>query len=111
MFLCELGTGYWVTWVLLKYLGSAGSRVEPQVSPAELHLHLQRVLQVLCMVCVQESSEKPAKRENPHKYLLYKPTFSQLFTFLSASFKVSLSLDNQDQVLHRLVLAFYTWVC
>ncbi|XP_024258483.1 protein SCAI-like isoform X1 [Oncorhynchus tshawytscha] len=35
----------------------------------------------------QEPSEKPAKRENPHKYLLYKPTFSQLFTFLSASFK------------------------
>lgn len=44
----------------------------------------------LLLVCVQESSEKPAKRENPHKYLLYKPTFSQLFTFLSASFKVSL---------------------
>uniref|UniRef100_H3CBT8 Suppressor of cancer cell invasion n=1 Tax=Tetraodon nigroviridis TaxID=99883 RepID=H3CBT8_TETNG len=41
----------------------------------------------LLLVCVQESSEKPAKRENPHKYLLYKPTFSQLFTFLSASFK------------------------
>ncbi|XP_029024653.1 protein SCAI isoform X2 [Betta splendens] len=34
-----------------------------------------------------EPSEKPAKRENPHKYLLYKPTFSQLFTFMSASFK------------------------
>ncbi|KAF0038840.1 hypothetical protein F2P81_009324 [Scophthalmus maximus] len=34
-----------------------------------------------------EPIEKPAKRENPHKYLLYKPTFSQLFTFLSASFK------------------------
>uniref|UniRef100_W5KHS7 Suppressor of cancer cell invasion n=1 Tax=Astyanax mexicanus TaxID=7994 RepID=W5KHS7_ASTMX len=34
-----------------------------------------------------EPSEKPAKRENPHKYLLYKPTFSQLYTFLSASFK------------------------
>lgn len=42
------------------------------------------------LICLQESSEKPAKRENPHKYLLYKPTFSQLFTFLSASFKVSL---------------------
>ncbi|KAI4816245.1 hypothetical protein KUCAC02_008578 [Chaenocephalus aceratus] len=34
-----------------------------------------------------EPNEKPAKRENPHKYLLYKPTFSQLYTFLSASFK------------------------
>ncbi|XP_077398918.1 protein SCAI isoform X2 [Vanacampus margaritifer] len=36
---------------------------------------------------ILEPTEKPAKRENPHKYLLYKPTFSQLFTFLSASFK------------------------
>ncbi|ETE59713.1 Protein SCAI, partial [Ophiophagus hannah] len=36
----------------------------------------------------QESTEKPARRENPHKYLLYKPTFSQLYTFLAASFKV-----------------------
>uniref|UniRef100_A0A8C5IG63 Suppressor of cancer cell invasion n=1 Tax=Junco hyemalis TaxID=40217 RepID=A0A8C5IG63_JUNHY len=36
---------------------------------------------------MQESTEKPARRENPHKYLLYKPTFSQLYTFLAASFK------------------------
>uniref|UniRef100_A0ACB8F0Q6 Uncharacterized protein n=1 Tax=Sphaerodactylus townsendi TaxID=933632 RepID=A0ACB8F0Q6_9SAUR len=36
---------------------------------------------------LQETSEKPARRENPHKYLLYKPTFSQLYTFLAASFK------------------------
>ncbi|XP_043913966.1 protein SCAI isoform X2 [Protopterus annectens] len=36
---------------------------------------------------IQDSNEKPAKRENPHKYLLYKPTFSQLYTFLAASFK------------------------
>lgn len=45
----------------------------------------------------QEPSEKPAKRENPHKYLLYKPTFSQLYTFLSASFKVSLHLTTPVQ--------------
>ncbi|XP_058632162.1 protein SCAI isoform X3 [Onychostoma macrolepis] len=38
-------------------------------------------------VTLYEPNEKPAKRENPHKYLLYKPTFSQLYTFLSASFK------------------------
>ncbi|XP_076867400.1 protein SCAI isoform X4 [Brachyhypopomus gauderio] len=38
-------------------------------------------------LCITEPSEKPAKRENPHKYLLYKPTFSQLYTFLAASFK------------------------
>ncbi|XP_040180811.1 protein SCAI isoform X2 [Rana temporaria] len=35
----------------------------------------------------QDPAEKPTKRENPHKYLLYKPTFSQLYTFLAASFK------------------------
>ena len=26
-------------------------------------------------------------RENPHKYLLYKPSFSQFFTYVSAAFK------------------------
>ncbi|KAM4664214.1 protein SCAI isoform 2-T2 [Discoglossus pictus] len=36
---------------------------------------------------LQDPGEKPTKRENPHKYLLYKPTFSQLYTFLAASFK------------------------
>ncbi|EGW04646.1 Protein SCAI [Cricetulus griseus] len=39
---------------------------------------------------IQESADKPTRRENPHKYLLYKPTFSQLYTFLAASFKVCL---------------------
>ena len=28
-----------------------------------------------------------SKRDNPHKYLLYKPTFDQLYTFLSSGFK------------------------
>jgi len=27
------------------------------------------------------------RRDNPHKYLLYKPTISQLFTFLASGFK------------------------
>ena len=27
------------------------------------------------------------QRENPHKYLLYKPSFSQTLTYLSAAFK------------------------
>ncbi|CAN8020073.1 unnamed protein product [Ixodes persulcatus] len=30
---------------------------------------------------------RPGKRENPHKYLLYKPSFSQLFVFLASGFK------------------------
>ena len=33
------------------------------------------------------SSSAGYKRENPHKYLLYRPTFSQLFVFLASGFK------------------------
>uniref|UniRef100_A0A1B6EB07 Protein SCAI n=1 Tax=Clastoptera arizonana TaxID=38151 RepID=A0A1B6EB07_9HEMI len=35
----------------------------------------------------QENGDRPIKRENPHKYLLYKPTFSQVMVFLSSGFK------------------------
>ncbi|KAL0279960.1 UNVERIFIED_CONTAM: hypothetical protein PYX00_001400 [Menopon gallinae] len=35
----------------------------------------------------QENGDRPAKRENPHKYLLYKPTFSQVMVFLASGFK------------------------
>uniref|UniRef100_A0A8C7UJM1 Suppressor of cancer cell invasion n=1 Tax=Oncorhynchus mykiss TaxID=8022 RepID=A0A8C7UJM1_ONCMY len=70
-----------------------------QVKFSELTIDMFRILQALEREPVNlatttskygtlEPSEKPAKRENPHKYLLYKPTLSQLFTFLSASFKV-----------------------
>ncbi|XP_049829971.1 protein SCAI isoform X2 [Schistocerca gregaria] len=38
------------------------------------------------LVC-QENGDRPMKRENPHKYLLYKPTFSQIMVFLSSGFK------------------------
>ncbi|KAM8872734.1 protein SCAI isoform 1-T2 [Synchiropus picturatus] len=69
-----------------------------QVKFSELTIDMFRMLQALEREPVNlatqtskqatlEPTEKPAKRENPHKYLLYKPTFSQLFTFLSASFK------------------------
>ncbi|XP_026875869.1 protein SCAI [Electrophorus electricus] len=69
-----------------------------QVKFSELTIDMFRMLQALEREPVNlatqsskpgtlEPSEKPAKRENPHKYLLYKPTFSQLYTFLSASFK------------------------
>ncbi|XP_013404360.1 protein SCAI [Lingula anatina] len=34
-----------------------------------------------------ENGDKINKRDNPHKYLLYKPTFSQLYTFLASGFK------------------------
>ncbi|XP_076867399.1 protein SCAI isoform X3 [Brachyhypopomus gauderio] len=69
-----------------------------QVKFSELTVDMFRMLQALEREPVNlatqsskpgtlEPSEKPAKRENPHKYLLYKPTFSQLYTFLAASFK------------------------
>jgi len=32
----------------------------------------------------QENGDRPIKRENPHKYLLYKPTFSQIMVFLAS---------------------------
>ncbi|RXG58577.1 Protein SCAI [Armadillidium vulgare] len=34
-----------------------------------------------------DASSRLTKRENPHKYLLYKPTFSQLMVFLASGFK------------------------
>ena len=36
----------------------------------------------------------PSKLPNPHKYLLYKPTFSQLFTFLASGFKVKMNVST-----------------
>ncbi|XP_014285736.1 protein SCAI isoform X2 [Halyomorpha halys] len=39
------------------------------------------------MVMCQENGDRPSKRENPHKYLLYKPTFSQIMVFLASGFK------------------------
>ncbi|XP_076359489.1 protein SCAI isoform X1 [Tachypleus tridentatus] len=35
----------------------------------------------------ENGEQRPIKRENPHKYLLYKPTFSQLFVFLASGFR------------------------
>ncbi|KAL5011620.1 hypothetical protein ScPMuIL_010171 [Solemya velum] len=34
-----------------------------------------------------ENGNQGSRRENPHKYLLYKPTYSQLNTFLASGFK------------------------
>ncbi|XP_071154615.1 protein SCAI-like isoform X1 [Mytilus edulis] len=34
-----------------------------------------------------ENGDKNSKRDNPHKYLLYKPTYSQMNTFLASGFK------------------------
>lgn len=36
------------------------------------------------MTGCQENGDRPLKRENPHKYLLYKPTFSQVMVFLAS---------------------------
>uniref|UniRef100_A0A3B3QP88 Suppressor of cancer cell invasion n=1 Tax=Paramormyrops kingsleyae TaxID=1676925 RepID=A0A3B3QP88_9TELE len=70
-----------------------------QVKFSELTIDMFRMLQALerepVTLATQSNktgtlvstAHKPPKRENPHKYLLYKPTFSQVYTFLSASFK------------------------
>ena len=36
------------------------------------------------------------KRENPHKYLLYKPTFSQLMAFLASGKTESDETEQTD---------------
>ena len=35
----------------------------------------------------QHLPQSAYKRENPHKYLLYRPSFSQLYVFLASGFK------------------------
>lgn len=34
-----------------------------------------------------DENSTTAKRVNPHKYLLYRPTFAQLYLYISTSFK------------------------
>ncbi|CAB4010930.1 SCAI-like [Paramuricea clavata] len=77
---------------------------EKQVKFSELTLDMFRMLQALerepeeYQPYILENSADftgdqmkketaPSKKPNPHKYLLYKPTFSQLFTFLASGFK------------------------
>lgn len=38
-------------------------------------------------VLQDQTGQASVKRHNPHKYLLYKPTYSQLQTYISAAFK------------------------
>lgn len=35
----------------------------------------------------KNTSQSIIHRENPHKYLLYKPSFSQFYTYISSAFK------------------------
>lgn len=37
-------------------------------------------------------------RDNPHKYLLYKPTLSQLMVFLSSGFKGEISFFQYSKI-------------
>ena len=61
-------------------------RVGPPTSP-QSNTALYTTLHNVCMCsCVLQEGMTGA-RENPHKYLLYKPTFSQLMTFLASGFK------------------------
>ncbi|XP_046844065.1 protein SCAI-like [Xenia sp. Carnegie-2017] len=79
------------------------SNKEKQIKFNELTLDMFRMLQVLEREpeeiqgsSLENSSDfnkrmksEPAasKRANPHKYLFYKPTFTQLYTFLASGFK------------------------
>nr|CAH0100930.1 unnamed protein product [Daphnia galeata] len=74
-----------------------------QVKFSELTLDMFRILQTLerepqedasyqayslpSRAPSMEANDRPLKRENPHKYLLYKPTLSQLLVFLASGFK------------------------
>ena len=44
------------------------------------------------------SNDAPAARVNPHKYLLYKPTFSQMYAFTASAF--------QDVAINRVLLLY-----
>jgi len=77
--------------------------VTDQVKFSELTLDMFRMLQTLErepqdeLAQVYDSSPAPgripvengmiSRRENPHKYLLYKPTLPQLFVFLASGYK------------------------
>jgi hypothetical protein len=72
-----------------------------QIKFSELTLDMYRMLQSLerepssnmsLEKPAGDGSEKPeedpsSKRANPHKYLLYRPTFAQLYLYLTTAFK------------------------
>ncbi|ORE07717.1 hypothetical protein BCV72DRAFT_304347 [Rhizopus microsporus var. microsporus] len=58
---------------------------QKQIKFSELTLDMYRMLQSLEREPFL-SSDKP-KRPNPHKYLLYRPSLSQLLVYISAAFK------------------------
>lgn len=63
-----------------------------QVKFSELTLDMYRMLQTLERepTLREDNSTKESgqvKRQNPHKYLLYKPSFDQFYTFMSAGIK------------------------
>ncbi|CAD5114916.1 DgyrCDS3950 [Dimorphilus gyrociliatus] len=96
----EKGTPIYLTLQEILIVGNSHS----QVKFSELTLDMFRILQTLerepqedLTNQIFDASPAPgripfdgsgiSKRENPHKYLLYKPTFSQLNAFLASGFK------------------------
>lgn len=53
----------------------------------------------------QENGDRPIRRENPHKYLLYKPTFSQIMVFLASG---EWSSFQQDGTLPLVYTSLFT---
>lgn len=43
------------------------------------------------------NSDRLARRENPHKYLLYKPTFGQIYNFLAHGLKELPQGDDEGE--------------
>ncbi|XP_033108155.1 protein SCAI-like [Anneissia japonica] len=73
---------------------------QEQVKFSELTLDMYRMLQTIerepdpensqsdhIIPESQDNLQKVSKKENPHKYLLYKPTFGQFYTFMGTAFK------------------------
>jgi len=98
----EKGTPVYLTLQEILIVGNC----HEQVKFSELTLDMFRMLQTLerepqedLSNQIYDASPAPGRtpfvndgsgifrRDNPHKYLLYKPTFSQLYTFLASGFK------------------------
>ncbi|XP_064616454.1 protein SCAI-like isoform X2 [Liolophura sinensis] len=97
----EKGTPMYLTLQEILIVGNC----HEQVKFSELTLDMFRMLQTLerepqedLSTQIYDTSPAPGKqpfengdrlsrRENPHKYLLYKPTYGQLNTFLASGFK------------------------
>lgn len=65
------------------------------LNPCRIHKWYSRRFFLLFLLCLLawltgypiENGDRSGKRDNPHKYLLYKPSLSQVLVFLASGFK------------------------